>query len=75
MTAVPTDRHLDSVCRPGHGGDTCAYLTMRPVAGGSIWQCAKSDPIVTEAIRERLAQGTMKAQGDNCSGPPEWSVP
>lgn len=65
--AIP-DEHVDTVCRPGAGPETCAYLTLRPVDDRMGYSCAKFMPGVREAIEERLIEGTMKAQGDNCSG-------
>lgn len=55
--------HLQNVCRPGQGADTCAYVTMG--AGG--YSCAKGTGIEL-LILGRLSAGTMKAQGDHCPG-------
>jgi hypothetical protein len=61
LTPIPTD-HLTAVCRPGAGADTCRYLT---VAEG--WSCAKWTSMHA-MIDDRVAAGTMGAQGDNCPG-------
>jgi len=57
-----TPRHVKEVCKLGQGGTTCAFIMM----GGDV-QCAKGTGI-EDSIRERLAQGTMNAKGDNCDG-------
>lgn len=66
---VPTPEHLSAVCKPGQGdGSTCRYLVM----GGGGMACAKSDPAISAAVNARVLSGTMKAQGDNCTGPEEF---
>lgn len=60
--------HVQDVCRIGEGRDCCAYLAMS-VDG---FQCAKSSKVVVAAIEKRLAEGSMEARGDNCSGPPDY---
>lgn len=69
MTAIP-DGYEQSVCRFGGRETTCAFLAM-----GDGFFCAKGMPHVAEVIRGRLADGTMGAKGDNCSGPPDFEVP
>ncbi len=63
MSATIAQDHLDSVCLPGKGETTCAFLMMTP--GGM--ECAKGTGVET-TIRQRLAEGTMAAKGDNCTG-------
>ena len=58
-----TGEHLKTVCQMGKGMRTCAYLTM----SGGGFECGKNTS-VEAIIRQRLAEGTMKAQGDNCEG-------
>lgn len=67
--AVIPDGYETSVCALGAGEATCAFLTF----GGDLpeWRCAKSSEI-EPLIRARLAEGTMAARGDNCSGPPDY---
>lgn len=61
--------HVVKVCRPGSGPGCCAYLaSVEP----PIYFCAKVMPDLVRAIRERMADGTMGARGDNCSGPPDY---
>ena len=60
--------HEEKVCKAGCGEATCAFLT----AGGDGFRCAK-DSVIEKNIRQRLAEGTMRAKGDNCSGPPDFT--
>lgn len=59
----------DSVCKIGKGTATCAFLTLGPEGV----RCGK-DSAVEKAIRERLAEGTMRSRGDNCSGSPNFTL-
>ena len=56
------------VCKLGAGKDTCAFLAIAP--GGT--RCVKGSGIEA-TIRTRLRDGSMGAQGDNCSGPPDFT--
>jgi hypothetical protein len=62
----PTNEHIDTVCRPGCGASSCAFLMF-----GGGFECAKGGEFEL-FIRRRLADETMTAQGDNCSGPPDF---
>jgi hypothetical protein len=62
-----SDEWIEAVCRRGQGEHACAFLALS--AG---WECAKGMPGVATVIRRRLDEGTMKAQGDHCSGPPQY---
>lgn len=65
-----TQKQATDVCLLGHGADCCAFLAA---GGGSLgWKCAKDIPSVRDAILARRAAGMMTAQGDNCSGPPDF---
>jgi len=55
--------HLKSVCKLGEGEACCSFLMM----GGGGFECAKGTPF-EKPIRDRLAEGTMNAKGDNCTG-------
>jgi hypothetical protein len=57
-----------NVCKRGQGAVTCAFLGMHP---GFV--CLKHTPF-EGMLRQRLAEGTMTAKGDNCSGPPLFKV-
>ena len=61
--SIPTE-HL-KVCQLNQGPKTCAFLAF----GEGVYFCAKGGAL-EKMIRGRLASGQMKAQGDNCSGPP-----
>lgn len=56
-------RHLNEVCKFGQGEATCAFLMITTEG----FACAKGTGI-EPIIRDRLAQGTMCAKGDNCAG-------
>jgi hypothetical protein len=67
--AVINDAHLATACHPGKGETTCAYLTFGP--GG--WCCAKKSDL-QQMIELKLAAGTIRAKGNNCSGPPHFEI-
>ncbi len=66
--AVPSEEHLQNVCKLGQGEVVCAFLTSGP--GG--FTCTKGTSM-EDTIRQRLASGSMNAKGDNCSGPPNFA--
>jgi hypothetical protein len=53
------------VCKVGQGAACCRYLALGPLAIG--WMCAKHTAL-KDTLDERVAEGTLKAQGDNCAG-------
>lgn len=56
-------RHLVNKCAIGQGKKCCAFIG----SADGAWQCLKG----TEAeatVRQRLAEKSMRAQGDNCPG-------
>ena len=57
----------ETVCLMGHGALCCSFLVVGP--GGL--ECAKLTPF-EGMIRERRAEGSMRAMADNCSGPPDF---
>ncbi|MCI5108449.1 MAG: hypothetical protein MRY49_01215 [Candidatus Pacebacteria bacterium] len=61
-----TDDHVKNVCKPGTT-EACAFLS----SSGLDLCCAKRS-FLESNIRQRLAKGTMRAIGDNCSGPPDF---
>jgi hypothetical protein len=63
------DEIVQSVCGLGRGEGCCAFLTAR-----NGFECAKALPGLDSAIRARLEAGEMTAQGDNCSGPPDFAT-
>ena len=62
-----TNDHADLVCHLGTGEQTCSFLTL----GANGFECAKGTE-VEQVILKRRAEGTMKAKGDCCSGPPDF---
>ena len=67
------DNHVQNVCRIGQGKKCCSFLIAS--GEGEGFACAKEDEhlaIFTEILRKRIAK-TIKAQGDNCSGPPSFN--
>ncbi|MBU6231096.1 MAG: hypothetical protein KGI45_01080 [Patescibacteria group bacterium] len=62
-TPLSEDR-VKTLCKMGRGPDTCSFL----IAGTGM--CCAKGSVFEQAILER--RPTMKAQGDNCSGPPEF---
>lgn len=57
------------VCRMGEGEFCCSFLAMDKEG----LTCLKNTKYAEEIIHRRLL-GTMKAKGDNCSGPPNFQV-
>jgi len=67
--AVPVDdNRRTSVCEGAGSSATCRFLTAGP--GG--FACAKGSDL-HGYISGRVEAGTMKAVGDNCSGPPDFT--
>lgn len=64
---IPTG-HDKEVCKFGQGPATCAFLI---IAGEDGLQCAKGSGY-ERVIQTRLSEGTMRAKGEYCSGPPEF---
>ena len=63
MGLIKDNNYVTTVCKPGHGSETCRYLTM----GVSGWECEK----LTQMKRyfdTRVARNAIVAQGDNCAG-------
>ena len=61
---INTSTHVVKVCRPGHGAETCRYLTM----DGDGWACARGNDKLETYIEEQVTQGATTARGVNCSG-------
>jgi len=62
-----SETHIHSVCKTNQGETTCKFLAM--ASSGMV--CAKHS-ILEGNILSRA--GTMLAQGDNCSGPPNFET-
>lgn len=63
-----SNEQLETLCKLKQGELTCAFIT----AGGDGFSCGKGT-FAEPHIRKRIAEGTMAAKGDNCSGPPEFA--
>jgi hypothetical protein len=60
---------VEDFCMLGKGEATCAFLVM--ASDGYV--CAKYSTL-EHILRERLTEGSIRAKGDNCSGPPVFKV-
>lgn len=58
-----SDLHVKTMCRPGEGAETCAFL----LAGPDGLECAKGTGIEA-MLRKRVEAETIIARGDNCPG-------
>lgn len=68
FASFPNKGHVEAVCKPGQGAATCRYLSVDPQRpNGEMFSCQKYGTL-REAIDERVKEGTMRAQGDNCGG-------
>jgi hypothetical protein len=65
--AIPAG-YEETVCQPGKGKLTCSFLGMTP-----DFECLKGTAFEPE-LQRRRQEGSMGAQGDNCSGPPDFKV-
>lgn len=61
------EQHLKNVCKFGGGAFTCSYLGM----GTQGMECLKGTGL-QQVIDQRRAENSMRAMGDNCSGPPNF---
>lgn len=64
---IISKERADEVCRIGQGRSCCIFVGDAPQ--GLV--CMKASVYATEMIQRKLT-GQMKAQGDNCSGPPDF---
>jgi len=62
--------HVKNVCKFGKKEETCSFLAM----GGEGLMCTKGTSLEF-IIQQRREQKSMRAMGDNCSGPPDFTVP
>ncbi|GEM_PF-2275102 len=61
------ETRIKTLCKSGQGRLTCSFLAMAAPHG----MCCAKGTAFESAIRSR--RPTMKAQGDNCSGPPDFT--
>ena len=47
---INTSTHVVQVCRPGHGAETCRFLTM----SHDGWACARGDDKLEAYIEEQM---------------------
>jgi len=59
----------ETVCKRGQRNLTCSFIG----ATGSGFHCLKGTAFEPE-INRRRAEGSIGARGDNCSGPPDFTV-
>lgn len=64
-SVIPDDR-LKGVCKSGQGEATCSFIGC-----GGEYICLKGTEM-EGTIKRRRAERTMRALGDNCSGPPDF---
>ncbi len=67
FASFPTPDHVQTVCRPGQGAQTCRYLSIGPGRDGVRYGCEKATS-VRQTIDQRIKEGTMNSRGDNCRG-------
>lgn len=58
-----TKAHLNTVCKPEHGADTCKYLFLSPIG----FVCMKKSP-AKKSLDLMAKEKKMTAQSDNCEG-------
>ena len=63
---ILTEEHVKNVCKMGLGEKTCRYMSM----SGASYSCLKvaSNHNMAHMIEDRIREGTMNAQGNNCGG-------
>lgn len=60
---------VENICKFGKGEDCCSFL----IFGGDGFSCAKGTSVEATISYRRFLE-TMRAMGDNCSGPPEYKI-
>lgn len=69
---VPVPKEcVERVCKRGQGKATCSFLGFDAKTGN--FSCLKGSSFEAP-IRERLRNGSIRAKGDNCSGPPDFAL-
>lgn len=64
--SIIPDEHLMKVCKGVGGSSTCAFILM-----SAHFTCTKGTELEA-LLRSRVTEGTIRARGDNCSGPPDF---
>ena len=60
--------HMKNVCKIYAGKNACSFLIL----GQEGFECSKGT-LIQSIIAERRANKSIAAQGDNCSGPPNFT--
>lgn len=63
---IPSEQHRRQVCRYGQGAGCCCFLA----SGVGRWMCLKGSNLALSVLARKPG---MFAQGDNCSGPPDFT--
>ena len=66
-----SEQCTQTVCKRGQGNETCAFLAYS--GADQEWICAKGTEL-EPILATRKMTGEMIAQGDNCSGPPFFTL-
>jgi hypothetical protein len=67
------ENHIRTVCKKGHGEETCQFLTF--LSGENEWRCAKvGEPALTAIWLARQKDQVVVLKGNHCSGPPEFRL-
>jgi hypothetical protein len=64
-----TEDQKKNLCKFGQGSKTCSFLIM----SAEGFCCAKGTDFQA-MLEERRFLETIRAMGDNCSGPPEFTA-
>ena len=73
MSMHLSENHIRTVCKKGHGEDTCQFLTF--LSGENEWRCAKGAETAVMAIwQSQQKHQVVVLKGNNCSGPPDFRI-
>lgn len=67
-----SEQHVRVVCKRGTGESQCAYLLSDLLSDGCM--CAKEFPFMKMGAEAGLLEDGLVGTGDNCSGPPDFTV-
>lgn len=63
----PTSAHINTVCKPGQGAETCRFLCTDGAGHVCVKKAPEHQP-TRGLIEEQVNKGLLEAQGDNCEG-------
>lgn len=73
LVEIPTD-HVEKLCKPGQGIETCSHLIRKHFELGDC--CAKQAPQSLRGMNILLRDyDTEELRPSNCDGPPHFSLP